>query len=317
MRRERRGHKPGTHSTARRSKKANANLPPILIRGGMAGVPVKPRKLGAPPKRRYDVALNVPGAELHLPALPAIRLNWRLASGLLTAFLLALLFHLWTSPNYRIDMVEVTGLKRLTDNDINTVLGLSGQPIFAAEPQHIQQALQQAFPDLKSITVKVGLPAKVLVTVDERLPVISWQQDGREQWIDAEGMAFPPRGNGGKLVIVEAKDSPSAPEPSLVKASLEKASSGARRLLSPEMVAAIEKIATQAPQDTPLLFTNDHGLGWQDPHGWNVYFGLDISNMEMKLLVYQAMVERLQKDGIQPALISVEYIHAPYYRLER
>jgi hypothetical protein len=39
--------------------------------------------------------------------------------------------------------------------------------------------------------------------------------------------------------------------------------------------------------------------------------------MEMKLLVYQAIVDRLQKEGITPALISVENVHAPYYRLER
>jgi len=44
---------------------------------------------------------------------------------------------------------------------------------------------------------------------------------------------------------------------------------------------------------------------------------MEDQDMEMKLSVYQAMVDRLQSEGIQPALISVEYVHAPYYRTER
>jgi hypothetical protein len=37
----------------------------------------------------------------------------------------------------------------------------------------------------------------------------------------------------------------------------------------------------------------------------------------MKMAVYQALVDQLKSEGIQPALISVEYVHAPYYRMER
>ena len=71
------------------------------------------------------------------------------------------------------------------------------------------------------------------------------------------------------------------------------------------------------PADTMLVYDSEHGLGWNDPNGWEVYFGAEDQDMEMKLSVYQAMVERLQSEGIQPALISVEYVHAPYYRMER
>jgi hypothetical protein len=58
-------------------------------------------------------------------------------------------------------------------------------------------------------------------------------------------------------------------------------------------------------------------LGWNDPNGWEVFFGSQGNDMNQKLAVYKSLVERLQSEGIQPALISVEYIHAPYYRMER
>ncbi len=72
------------------------------------------------------------------------------------------------------------------------------------------------------------------------------------------------------------------------------------------------------PEGTVLVFDSEHGLGWNDPNGgWDVFFGNEDEDMDMKLAVYQALVERLKTEGIQPALISVEYVHAPYYRMER
>jgi hypothetical protein len=32
---------------------------------------------------------------------------------------------------------------------------------------------------------------------------------------------------------------------------------------------------------------------------------------------YSAIMLRLQKDGIKPGMISLEHVHAPFYRLER
>ena len=65
------------------------------------------------------------------------------------------------------------------------------------------------------------------------------------------------------------------------------------------------------------MYTENRGLGWQDPQGWDVFFGADLNDIEMKLLVYDAIVAYVLREGIQPELISVEFVHAPYYRLER
>ena len=43
----------------------------------------------------------------------------------------------------------------------------------------------------------------------ERVPVIAWKQDGNEVWVDAQGVAFPPRGEPQKaLVNVEGHGTP-------------------------------------------------------------------------------------------------------------
>jgi hypothetical protein len=87
--------------------------------------------------------------------------------------------------------------------------------------------------------------------------------------------------------------------------------------LSPNLVSAIIALGAKMPADTLLVYDSEHGLGWNDPNGWEAYFGAEDQDMEMKLSVYEALVDRLQSEGIQPELISVEYVHAPYYRMER
>ena len=48
-----------------------------------------------------------------------------------------------------------------------------------------------------------------------------------------------------------------------------------------------------------------------------MFIGQNESDMASKLEVYQALVDKLEEDDIKPALISVEFIDAPFYRLDR
>jgi hypothetical protein len=88
-------------------------------------------------------------------------------------------------------------------------------------------------------------------------------------------------------------------------------------ILPVDLVNAILTISPEAPENTPIVYDSQHGLGWLDPRGWQVYFGSSDEDMALKLKVYLKTYKRLKKAGIRPALISVEHVHAPYYRLER
>jgi cell division protein FtsQ len=265
-------------------------------------------------KRRYDVAIGVPGAEMRLPTLPSLRLGWHFLSGLLAVGLLGLLYYVWTCPTFRVQTVEIVGLKRLSQADVNTVIGLVGEPVFTIAPDIIQADLQAAFPELSAITVEVNAPASVVVSVNERVPVLAWKKEGQELWVDADGVSFPPRGDlapdqtiEGDLPILEqaeVKDGKQAPLPRL----------------DPQMVSAILKVGAQMPKKARLVYNSEHGLSWKDKRGWQVYFGItgmDPNTMEMRLKIYAALVQKLTKNDIKPILISVEYIHAPFYRVEQ
>lgn len=287
--------------------------PPVMVRGGMINPALPLRKSGkSTARRRYDVTLNVPGAEMRLPSLPQIKLDYRMISGILVAGLAFLLYYLWNTPTFRVDGATITGLQRLNSRDVNSVLDIGGEPVFAIDPQALVQKAREAFPEFSSISVQVSLPHEVQVSVEERQPILTWKQDGRTLLIDANGVAFPQRDLSGAApaLVVEASNSPP------VLQRLGDADSNSMQFISVDMVSAILSMSAQAPKNTSLVYDSRHGLGWKDNRGWDVYFG-DVRDIDMKLRIYQSIIKKIGKGEAKPALISVEYPYAPYYRLEK
>lgn len=305
--------------------------PPVMVRGGLGGMAfgrVASSKLNKhkAPKRRIDVPLSITGAEVRLPSIPLVHIGWRAVSLLMVLMMAASLVLIWKAPAFRVATMKAEGLQRLTITDLNAVMKISGKSIFTINPTAVDSALQRAFPELSKISVKINLPADVKVVVDERQPVIAWVQDGKETWVDADGVSFPARGTiSDTLVKVEGYGTPPGliqGIPTAVTMSTTGEMTATTTLtptlrLSSDLVSAILSLGAKMPPDTLLVYDSEHGLGWNDPKGWDVFFGSDDKDMEMKLTVYQSLVERLESQGIQPALISVEYVHAPYYRMER
>ncbi|MBN2146277.1 MAG: FtsQ-type POTRA domain-containing protein [Anaerolineales bacterium] len=332
------------------SRYVERRTPPVMTRhslGGGFSMASTPRRSHAP-RRTYYVALDAPGAELRLPALPRIQFGWRAFSGLMTALLLLAIFYIWQSPAFQVATMEVEGLQRLTISDLNTVTGVLGQSVFTINPVLLEDTLRVAFPEFSFVEVHVDLPASVKVTVTERQPVLAWVQEGRELWVDQEGVTFPPRGEVpaavpagnassalgvGKVeteqptqafLRIQAHSAPPSAAflpPSGISSYGWKGAAGAAvessLRLPPELVRTIQAMSLHAPQGAQLVYDSGHGLGWIDEHGWEVYFGAETEDISAKLVVYDAIVARLGAEGIQPELISVEYIHAPYYRMER
>lgn len=285
-------------------------------------------------RRRFDVTLDARGAEMRLPTLPQVRLGWRFISFAFVAFLGSVLYHFWNSPAYRVDAAEVTGLRLLTSSEVNAGLGITGKHIFDLDATAMEQHLLDEFQEFSSVSVNVELPQTVLITVTERIPVLVWYQEESPKLVDAEGLIFPLRDEAllSAYPVIEAAGDPPAlvaaepPSPSLEMPSLERlteelsldqpASKEAQPLLSPEMVETILYMFKQAPPDVRLVYDPVHGLGWKDSRGWVVYCG-DMQDFEMKLRVYEAILQHLKEANTRPTMISVEYVHAPYFRLEQ
>jgi len=294
-------------------------LPPVMVRGGgySPAKTRKPKRRKKNVRRRFDVALATPGVEIRLPSVPATRIGWRIVSFVMVVCLVVFLSHLLRSPLYRVQMAEIQGAIRLTSEDINRALNVYNLTIFDLNPQKLEEKLQITFPEIKKVSVQVNLPAEVVVTLDERVPMINWIQDSKTQWVDAEGFAFAPRGVVESLVSVEANASPPMPIQIDVDDAPLESFIAPKAFMPSDLVAAVLTLGPQVPEGQTIVYDLRHGLGWKDARGWDVYFGMDVADLEEKLSIYTAIVEKVQAGGITPALINVEHVHAPFYRMER
>ena len=264
-------------------------------------------------RRRFNIALGLLPVDVQMNRptlkLPHLRTGWRPVSLSLSILLVAAIYLVWTLPYFHATWATVIGNSRLTVEEINSALGISGQSIFMIQPDEVETQLLLNYPELAAVEVNVYLPNYVYVNVVERQPVILWQQDEGYTWIDSTGVAFRPRGVVAGLVPVVGLatppagiaplDDPLSPPP----------------YLSGELVDAILVLAPSVPPGEMMTYDPRNGLGWTDSRGWKVYFGMSAKDMPLKVRVYQSLVDALMTRGLYPEFISVAYPDAPYYRM--
>jgi hypothetical protein len=203
------------------------------------------------------------------------------------------------------------GNQRLDTQEIERALGAENQAAALINPAQIEYNLLVAYPEISSADIQINLPAELVVSIKERVPVAAWMQDGQVVWFDADGYAFPPRGSVQSLTTVTAAGAPPPPE------GLDPAQTiGAKPFISGDLASAVTTLSPYLPEGANLVFDPQYGLGWNDPNGWKVYFGHSNGDTSLKLKVYQAILTNLGEQEIKPTLISVEYPNAPFYRVE-
>lgn len=296
------------------SQRASLPTPTLPRRGVTLDASTQRVQPQAKPLRTYEAAAAAAPAagQLHesrAPALPHIRVSWRLLSFFLAALFGAGIYFAWTLPQFRVSAATLVDSQMLDAEEVESVLRLNGAPVFLVVPADAEKALRLNFPEITSAKVSVELPNKVTAVITERQPVIRWEQDGAYTWVDAEGVAFRPRGEMSGLVVVSA----SGPPPGGSKSGSDPFAPAP--FISAEIIESIRLLAPHVPPGSVLLYNPKFGLGWVDARGWTVWFGSNPDETDMKLRVYAALVVSVQQRGITPSFINVAYPSAPYYRV--
>ncbi len=286
---------------------------PTTVRARKANTTPKVRTSKPKQNARRSFQIAIPAAprvnrNIRSLSIPRPRLGWRFFSLILSAILGITIYLAFNLPQLRVTAAQVTGNQIITPADVNSVLGISGRPVFMVTPAELETRLRLNYPELVSVRVSVSLPNLVTVDVRERKPAIRWEQGGGYTWVAEDGVAFKPRGEMIGLISVVAASAP--PVTGAVADPLTPAP-----FISTDMVQALKGLASHVPPGQSILYDSRMGFGWNDPRGWRAYFGATSSDIELKMRVYESMVNSLTQRGIRPALINVTYPTAPYYRM--
>jgi cell division septal protein FtsQ len=296
-----------TKRVQRARKDATRPTPPVTSRAPQAGAAPK-RKPAQNARRRYQVALSA-ASDARPISIPRPRLGVRLLSFLIVLIIAGAIYGAYTLPYFRVTEAKVTGNQLISAQELSAAMSIMGQPIFLVKPSDLETRLRLNYPELASAKVSISLPNVVAVEVVERKPVVRWEQAGSYTWIAEDGVAFRPRGEIPELISVTAISAP----------ILDLRASDPLNpvpFISPGMIQALKGLGTHVPPGMPILYDPTLGFGWNDPRGWSVYFGTSSYDVELKMRVYETLVNSLTQRGIQPVMVNVTYPTAPYYRIQ-
>jgi hypothetical protein len=299
---------------------------PVILRSGAIHSPALQRPRTRV-RRKIFFNLSASGVELGLPSIPVVHPSWRMLSGFLTFALTILLVFLSSSSMFQVNQVTIEGLQRLSVEKVQTIMDIADTMVFAIDPAQVIQRVHDNFPELADIQLIVGLPNSVTLTVRERQPVIAWKYGETTLWIDPEGAVFLPSDETSQLVTVLSEEAPpmilfgtqptSGQLPPSVLLDSNSTFNPDFRRVDPDILASISTLYVQMPADATLAYNAQEGFGWQDSRGWKVFFGKKFENLELKLAAYAQIVTQLERLGIQPVMISIARLEAPFYRVEQ
>jgi len=271
---------------------------------------------------KVSVPLKTKGAELQLPAFPNLQLGWRLISGAIFVLSLFVVISFSNFSTFKVSALNLKGTERLAAEEILRQLKITGTSILKVQPDQVEKDIIANFPSIREASVTAGLPAKLNINVTEREPLVLWQKQEEFYWIDVEGVIFPVRGDVEAPLSVLAYDDPPVGPALDVSISEDESQeiidSDENKIPTTtfEFIQAVLALNEFVPIGSQMQYDPSFGLGWQDPQGWLVFFGRNTAEINTKLLEYQTIVAALQERNITPALISLENLHAPFYRLE-
>jgi hypothetical protein len=257
------------------------------------------------PRRRYDIPIDrTNGVEARVPAVPTVRMGTRWLSLALSVLVLGVMGKTSGSASFRIRTTEVRGSSLLTSGQVRSIAHVEGESAFFVDPEEVEKRLLE-FPEVMSAQVSMRWPDGMQIDIEERTPMVAWEDAGRVWWLSSDGIAFIPRDEALGLVRVQSNER-----------VLDIESDSLLPVVQPRLLRLAASLQAKLPEGEHLIYDSTYGLGYLDPRGWEVYFGKD-GDMQQKVRVYEAIKTHLEDRSIPAAFVSVESVSAPYYSMVR
>ncbi len=260
----------------------------------------KPRRSEMRLGKRYEQTV----AQKQLAVRPVHRAHSRVSSRavslLLALALLAALSYVFLSDAYYVYDVTVRGNALVSTEEIFAQSGAQGYSVFFIDPRQVEERIR-ALPDVREAQVSVSLPNQLVIDVQERQARVAWVAGDERYGVDEEGLIVSLGGDVG---------------PSIVITDVETTPLQLGEQVDLQAVAAAETYHSLLPGVSEFDYSREHGLSYQNEHGWRVYLG-DGEGAELKVAIVDALVERLAGQGEPVECIDVRFPESPLYRLAK
>jgi hypothetical protein len=293
----------GRFGSKRRGRSAKGSAEGRKPAGRSQAIPDRtPRSRGALRRRSTQLEAGV-------LVRPTRGIRWRfillrLPVGVVLVALACLAIYASTAPRFFVYNAQIVGGNHIGPEAIYQVAGVHEQNIFWVDPQRVAEDVMQ-LEGIKSVEVHCELPARVIIEVEEREPVVMWRATTQQQdlWLDEEGRVLPYHGDASSPEMVFVVDY------------------GERHLqagdtVEPEgIVESTLQLDAALPGVKIFFYQPDRGLSFThrvNGGEWPVFVGT-ADDLARKIQVLQALTEYLLEQGIDPRYVDVRWADHPVY----
>ncbi|HSJ58235.1 MAG TPA: FtsQ-type POTRA domain-containing protein [Anaerolineae bacterium] len=248
-------------------------------------------------------------ARRQVEAVPRRRFPWRnllrrLPILLLTLAAISALVYAFTDAQFFVYEGHIVGARHLHPAIIYQAAGVHEQSIFWIDPNNVAARVAQV-EGVKEVRVRCELPARVVISVEERQPRILWRAVMQEHdwWLDEEGVVLPYHGD------------PASPDLIFVVDYSSRALAVGDHVEPVELVQSVLSLAKAMPGVRIYTYHAERGLGFtQESAGsqWPVYLGSS-DDLARKVQVMQAVTTYLASNDIRPRYVDVRWADHPVY----
>jgi cell division protein FtsQ len=250
--------------------------------------------------RRQQTVLQKPAAIPLNPLVPVVSRGLELGQSLTVRHWIALLAvvaaavglnQLLTLEQFTVTAhnVLVRGNQRASTDEIYAASALEGTNVFRVQADSTAERIADV-PGIASAQIHLRLPARVIIDVEELLPLAIVQTITETLWVGADGTGIQQVGEPPRITLVE--DSGAVRD--------------ARGALIPEIIEGLEAIRTQRPELTEIHYGALEGLYLRAPEGYTIYLGTG-GAMARKLALLEATQQQIAERGLQPQVVDLRF----------
>jgi len=250
-----------------------------------------------------DIGADTLSDELPLAVARKRWWRWSRAPGLLVAVsALVTLVGLLNGASF-VAKVTVEGARLVPEADLVASAGIAGQSVFLVRPADIERKLLETYGCLEDVSVATRLPNMVTIKVRERSHLTVWQSGGQRWWVDASGNVLGAAMASPGLVVVE--------------------DAVGHMPMPGNYVAGVPwKMARDVAQHlgtAPHFYFQEQGLTLYVhvlEDDVPAYLGCE-GDGAAKAAILQALVEHLEREGIQPAYLDLSRESSPVFKVSQ
>jgi cell division protein FtsQ len=232
-------------------------------------------------------------------------LHWlasgRIVSALLFLASVAALVHLFISPTFHVQRVQVQGNSVLQNELVSELSGLEGVPIwFVNRDISAERVLQNAY--VEDVKISVALPDRATIKIAERRPEVRWAVGDVQYLVDGSGR------------VLDIAQEPADPDTLVIQDNTHHQLQ-LKDYIDTDALELARALTLRLPDElglTPASIGWDIAMGVyvKTDAGQTIVFG-QMDNLERKL----AILHHLRQDGTAFTFLDLRPSN-PYYRVE-